>query len=136
MRGGLRFENGGEVLRKSTEEGPQALQTKPRRDKKISTPNQKALYIVSKLALLGRLEARRKSSNHNQEALPDVGKFGLRLRSGRGGNRTPDTRIFSPLLYRLSYPPIKKIFPMREERAKVIINNHGLSMDNLCDNPG
>jgi len=25
---------------------------------------------------------------------------------------------------------------MREERAKVIINNHGLSMDNLCDNPG
>ena len=25
------------------------------------------------------------------------------LASGDGGNRTPDTRIFSPLLYRLSY---------------------------------
>ena len=24
---------------------------------------------------------------------------------GRRGNRTPDTWIFSPLLYRLSYPP-------------------------------
>lgn len=24
---------------------------------------------------------------------------------GNGGNRTPDTRIFSPLLYRLSYVP-------------------------------
>jgi hypothetical protein len=23
--------------------------------------------------------------------------------SGQGGNRTPDTRIFSPLLYQLSY---------------------------------
>ncbi len=27
-------------------------------------------------------------------------------RSGWGGNRTPDTRIFSPLLYRLSYPAL------------------------------
>jgi hypothetical protein len=26
-----------------------------------------------------------------------------RDRSGQGGNRTPDTRIFSPLLYQLSY---------------------------------
>jgi hypothetical protein len=25
------------------------------------------------------------------------------LESGDGGNRTPDTRIFSPLLYQLSY---------------------------------
>jgi hypothetical protein len=24
------------------------------------------------------------------------------------GNRTPDTRIFSPLLYRLSYPGIRR----------------------------
>jgi hypothetical protein len=26
---------------------------------------------------------------------------------GDGGNRTPDTRIFSPLLYRLSYVTLK-----------------------------
>ena len=25
------------------------------------------------------------------------------IASGQGGNRTPDTRIFSPLLYQLSY---------------------------------
>ncbi len=25
---------------------------------------------------------------------------------GRGGNRTPDTGIFNPLLYQLSYPAI------------------------------
>jgi hypothetical protein len=49
---------------------------------------------------------------------------------GRGGNRTPDTRIFSPLLYRLSYPPIKKKpYRPREERAKVNINRYNLSMD-------
>ena len=26
------------------------------------------------------------------------------INGGRGGNRTPDTGIFNPLLYRLSYP--------------------------------
>ena len=26
-----------------------------------------------------------------------------RIRNGQRGNRTPDTRIFSPLLYQLSY---------------------------------
>ena len=30
----------------------------------------------------------------------------------------------------------KKAFPMREERAKVNINNPDLSMDNPCDKPG
>ncbi len=31
--------------------------------------------------------------------------FDATLRSGgRGGNRTPDTGIFNPLLYQLSYP--------------------------------
>ena len=46
------------------------------------------------------------------ESLVFVGKFGLsgtasELRDGgRGGNRTPDTGIFNPLLYQLSYPAI------------------------------
>ena len=33
---------------------------------------------------------------------------------GRGGNRTPDTGIFNPLLYQLSYPAI----PQRAGRAR------------------
>ena len=33
-------------------------------------------------------------------------------KSARGRNRTADTRIFSPLLYRLSYPRIENMFPM------------------------
>ncbi len=41
---------------------------------------------------------------------PDVGHEksramrGFGVRGGRGGNRTPDTGIFNPLLYQLSYP--------------------------------
>lgn len=30
--------------------------------------------------------------------------LGATKNGGRGGNRTPDTGIFNPLLYRLSYP--------------------------------
>ncbi len=30
---------------------------------------------------------------------------------GRGGNRTPDTGIFNPLLYQLSYPAARKAMP-------------------------
>ena len=56
-------------------------------------------------------------------------------KGGRGRNRTADTRIFSPLLYRLSYPPIKKAFPMREESAKTIINTRNLSMHNPLTTP-
>lgn len=33
-------------------------------------------------------------------------KAGLFANGGRGGNRTPDTGIFNPLLYQLSYPAI------------------------------
>ena len=40
---------------------------------------------------------------------------GLRFdHGGRGGNRTPDTGIFNPLLYQLSYPAI----PQRSGRAR------------------
>ena len=38
---------------------------------------------------------------------PDSGGVQLTKRRGQGGNRTPDTRIFSPLLYQLSYLSIK-----------------------------
>ena len=31
---------------------------------------------------------------------------------GWGGNRTPDTRIFSPLLYQLSYPAFSEVNPL------------------------
>jgi hypothetical protein len=42
---------------------------------------------------------------HPARTLPaDQGRpNSLRNRDGQGGNRTPDTRIFSPLLYQLSY---------------------------------
>ena len=33
-----------------------------------------------------------------------VSAFQPTKNGGRGGNRTPDTGIFNPLLYRLSYP--------------------------------
>jgi hypothetical protein len=36
------------------------------------------------------------------------------LESGDGGNRTPDTRIFSPLLYQLSYITETTINPLSE----------------------
>jgi hypothetical protein len=32
-----------------------------------------------------------------------IAQKSLKRRCGDGGNRTPDTRIFSPLLYQLSY---------------------------------
>jgi hypothetical protein len=40
-----------------------------------------------------------------------------RLLSGDGGNRTPDTRIFSPLLYQLSYITSKSA-PQRSAGAQ------------------
>lgn len=46
------------------------------------------------------------SEEEGGRALFEGNKKPSRMRgglSGQGGNRTPDTRIFSPLLYRLSY---------------------------------
>ena len=41
----------------------------------------------------------------NENAPPGhVPKRGVEIAGGRGGNRTPDTGIFNPLLYQLSYP--------------------------------
>ena len=45
----------------------------------------------------------------NEKAPIFLGKSGLKRVNGGGTrNRTRDTRIFSPLLYRLSYPANKK----------------------------
>ena len=40
-------------------------------------------------------------------------------KGARGRNRTADTRIFSPLLYRLSYPRIENVFPLRRKVRKL-----------------
>jgi hypothetical protein len=44
---------------------------------------------------------------HRRDTLPSVvsnlSEGDSRYRNGQRGNRTPDTRIFSPLLYQLSY---------------------------------
>ena len=43
----------------------------------------------------------------------------LELRDGgRGGNRTPDTGIFNPLLYQLSYPAIGERGMIRGRRRE------------------
>lgn len=57
-------------------------------------------------------------ANSRQQKSPRSGGFLLTSRSctnhhelccgGRGGNRTPDTGIFNPLLYQLSYPAISR----------------------------
>ena len=46
------------------------------------------------------------------ERLAGLTVQGLR-NGGRGGNRTPDTGIFNPLLYQLSYPAISRQAVMR-----------------------
>ena len=49
--------------------------------------------------------ARPDASPENKKAARGDLCFDATLRSGgRGGNRTPDTGIFNPLLYQLSYP--------------------------------
>jgi hypothetical protein len=42
----------------------------------------------------------------------------LEKESGDGGNRTPDTRIFSPLLYQLSYITGKSPLPLVRQGHK------------------
>lgn len=49
------------------------------------------------------------SRPENKNANPEAGVVCFdvfRSDGGRGGNRTPDTGIFNPLLYQLSYPAI------------------------------
>ena len=49
---------------------------------------------------------------------------------GRGGNRTPDTGIFNPLLYQLSYPAVSQTVDGREGgeiiRADRVAGKHDL----------
>ena len=53
--------------------------------------------------LLQRQKARRSQSTPLDRTTSRAFAFNAMLQSGQGQNRTADTRIFSPLLYQLSY---------------------------------
>ncbi len=54
------------------------------------------------------------------------------LHSGQGRNRTADTRIFSPLLYQLSY--LAEVRKVIQTRPISTTNAHGLCTVNRCSN--
>ena len=56
-----------------------------------------------------RLESNPQPADYKSAALPVELRQHIKLNGASGRNRTTDTGIFSPLLYRLSYRGIKKM---------------------------